>query len=444
VRDCLVTVQEIVAGEKQLIAYVISENINGKVELSSGELNIVKDYLKTQLPHYQVPNYFICIDYIPVTANGKVNKKNLPLPVLASTTTTFVAPRNTTEIEIAEVLGQILGIKKFSINDRFFDLGGHSISAVRLISAINKRYGKKFPVSVLNEYDTVGLLSRLVSTGNEVKFSALVELSSNGTLVPFYCIHPIGGHVMSYQELAKHFFDRPFVGIQSPGIVDETDAFDTVEEMAAYYVALIKQRQPDGPYLIGGWSFGGILAYEVARIMENSGDSISGLVMIDSYLPVKTNATDDHDLFLNFVTDLNGRFNALNLSGSEFVLDSLNQNLKLLLIRMKEKEIIPMETDLNQLQVLYRVYKANMTAMNNYQVPKINTPAYLIKATDQKLDAFSKHPYASSKTLGWERYANVAAITIEGDHYSIFDKHNVVQLASLIRSTISDFSLNNC
>jgi hypothetical protein len=167
--------------------------------------------------------------------------------------------------------------------------------------------------------------------------------------------------------------------------------------------------------------------------------------MVDSYLPQRTDSVlDDEELFPNFIVDLNGRFQTLNLSYAGFSSLTLHEKQKLLLKCMKESGIIPEETDLKQLEVLYQVYKTNMIAMNNYQVSKINTPVHLIKAMDKKLDAFSMHPFASRMALGWEEYAKVKVIEIEGDHYSIFDKQDVGQLASLISGTISDLSLINC
>lgn len=440
VKDCLVADKEVLPGEKQLVAYVIPNETSrlypsGLTDEAGNEL---RKFLRDTLPDYMVPKYFIRITEIPVTANGKVNKKALPLPALKSVTPNLMLPRNEMERRIAAIWKGILNVESFSMVDSFFDLGGHSISAVRLISTINRQFNKEFPVSVLNEYNTVEALSSLIDNEADISFSSLVELNRNGAREPFFCIHPISGHVMSYQDLAKHVTDRPFIGIQSPGIVGKDSELDSVEKMAAYYLTLIRQRQPVGPYFIGGWSFGGIVAYEIARRLEEVGEQVLCVVLIDSFLPQMENSySDEESLFHTFISDLQGRFPQLVVNADDFTRGTLEEKQNRLLTILKGYAILPEETDNRQMEILYQVYRYNTIAMHNYQVQPIRSAVHLIKALQVNMEAFRNHPLASNPALGWEQYCDVTVGEMDGDHYSLFNSMNAPHLAVQINKSLT-------
>lgn len=434
IKDCLVADKEINTGEKQLVAYFIKEPEADHLD------NLVRDleqYLRRLLPSYMVPAHFVEIDQIPVTQNGKVNKKALPLPLVSINKQEFEAPQNAIQIEVSEILKDILSVDSLSINDSFFDLGGHSISAVRLISAINKKYHREFPVSVLAEYDTVRAIASLLEQGKDVSFSLLVELNSSGDKSPFFCIHPIGGHIMSYQDLSKHLLDHPFIGIQAPGVVGQTGDFSTVEKMASEYITLMKQKQQEGPYFIGGWSFGGIIAYEMVCQLIASGDEISQLVLLDSYVPSMVDGynPDEGELFANFVIDLNGRFENLSLELDQLHTGSIEERQHDLLSKLKQASVVPEEMEHYQLKLLFDVYKNNMIAMHTYSVKKLDVNATLVKADNRHLDVFSSYSMAQDSTLGWSQYINLDVVNVEGDHYSMFYEKNARLLAEHIRDS---------
>ena len=277
VAQAVVTARE-AGGGKQLAAYLITTS--GGVAATE-----LRDYLKKQLPEYMVPADFIFMESFPLTPNGKVDRRALPEPQPAEPThaADFVAPRSEFESKMARLWAQVLGREAVGIRDDFFDLGGHSLLALRLTTRIEKEFGKKLTLTAFIQAPTVEEMVRLIEKEDD-SWSPLVALKFTGTKPPFFFVHGLGGTVMRFHELARHMApDQPFLCFQAQGIDGKLPVLNNVDDMAELHLEYLRKAQPDGPYYLGGYSFGGLVALEVARRLMEAGQEIGLLALVDTY-----------------------------------------------------------------------------------------------------------------------------------------------------------------
>ena len=282
VRKSAVLVREDVAGDQRLVAYFVPDH-------KQADENELRTFLRKQLPEYMVPSALVQVESLPLTPNGKVDRRALPAPGLARTDLerTYVAPRDALEMQLAAVWEKILGIESIGIRDNFFDLGGHSLLAVRLLAQVEKVSGKKLPLVTLFQAPTVEQLAKILRQEEwKAPWSSLVAIQPLGSKLPFFCVHAAAGNVFFYSDLARHLGpDQPFYGLQAQGLDGDQEPCTRVEEMASHYIKEICTVQPEGPYLLGGLSFGGIMAYEMAQQLQAQGQKVGLLVLFDTWGP---------------------------------------------------------------------------------------------------------------------------------------------------------------
>jgi amino acid adenylation domain-containing protein len=279
VTDNAVIVREDTPGEKRLVAYVVARQGH---TVSSAEL---RAYLKTQLPDYMAPSAFVFLETLPLTPHGKVNRAVLPAPDVSAAITTIDVPPTPLEQALASIWAEVLRRESIGIHDNFFDLGGHSLLAPRLFSMIEQRLGRRLPLGVLYRSPTVGAMARAFSL-EASRSSVLVPFAPVGDGPKFFCVHPGGGAAMVYKALADHL--RPAVrlyGLQAPGVMDAEQPLRSIEAMARRYVLELRAEQPHGPYHVGGYSLGGIVAFEIATILMREGEQVATLALIDCAPP---------------------------------------------------------------------------------------------------------------------------------------------------------------
>ena len=286
VREAAVVAREDAAGEQQLAAYVVPAESPGP---ASGTL---RSLLQTKLPDYMLPAAFVSLEALPLTPNGKLDRRSLPVPDLSrlEAGSTLVGPRNEIEAQLVQIWQDLLGARPIGIRDDFFELGGHSLLAARLFARIEQTFGQHIPMSVLIEGATIEHLANLVAGHGAAGLASLVAIQASGSRPPFFCVHPLWGDVLIYRPLARLLGpDQPFYGLRAVGSdgSEMRSAFDTIEEMAAHYIREIRTVQPHGPYLLGGFSLGGVVAFEMARQLRGAGHEVGLLVVIDSSLPAE-------------------------------------------------------------------------------------------------------------------------------------------------------------
>lgn len=284
VKTCAVTARSEGAGGKRLVGYVVA---TASPAPSTCDL---QSFLRAKLPEYLVPPQFVFLEDLPLNANGKVARQALPAPeqgASGSTTRKFKAPRNETEARLAMIWEEVLENRPIGVEDHFFELGGHSLLAVRLVARIEKLLRKRIPVAAVFQCPTVAQLAGFLSNGKQPgPTSSIVEIQPRGQKPPLYLVHGVGGGMFwGYTNLSRHLgSDQPVFAFNSRGMSGQEE-FGMIEEMAAQYVADLRAMRPRGPYCLGGYCFGGNVAFEMARQLEAEGEEISLLALIDCAPP---------------------------------------------------------------------------------------------------------------------------------------------------------------
>jgi thioesterase domain-containing protein/acyl carrier protein len=234
---------------------------------------------------------FILMDSIPLTPNGKHDRLALPDP--ASHNPNIISnqadnkPETPIEQTVANIWKELLNLDHVDIKDNFFDLGGHSLAAVRLFSRIELQFGVRLPPATILQASTVALLAEQIRNDHpEDDSNILIPIQTSGDGNPLFLVHGVGGGVLGYRDLVKELGkDRPIYGLQAVGL-NTQDAFDqSVEEMASHYIKMMRSFRPKGPYLLGGYCFGGVIAYQMACELEKQGEEVALLAMFEGVLP---------------------------------------------------------------------------------------------------------------------------------------------------------------
>jgi amino acid adenylation domain-containing protein len=263
--------------EKRLVAYVVPCR---EAQCVPAEL---RSFLQSKLPSYMVPAQFVVLESMPMTPNGKVDRRALPEGVSENL---FAAPpRDDLEARLVRVWEGVLQVRPIGTDQNFFELGGHSLLAVRLLYAIEKELGRQLPISVLFQAQTVEDLAAVLRRDDQSRaWQPLVAIQPLGSRPPFFCVHGIGGNIVGFYDLARELGpDQPFYGLQAPGLDGKQPCLTSVDDMAKLYVREVREFQPSGPYYLGGFSFGGAVAFEMARVLEVAGEKVALVALLDTY-----------------------------------------------------------------------------------------------------------------------------------------------------------------
>ncbi len=268
-------------GEKTLVAYFVPAKEPAPI---GSEL---REFLQERLPDYMLPSSFVKLDKMPLTPNGKVDKRQLPEPSAADSATIqeLTAPKDALESQLVRIWETILGKSPIGVRQSFFDLGGHSLLAVRLMHRLEQVFGKRMPITVLFQAPTIEHMAELLRTkGWAPSWSSLVPIQPLGSKRPLFLVHGAGGTVIIYRDLARHLgTDQPIYGLQAQGLDGKQACLTSVEDMASHYLEAIRTIQPEGPYVLGGLSFGGTVAFEMARQLKAKGEEVALLALLDTF-----------------------------------------------------------------------------------------------------------------------------------------------------------------
>ncbi|MEU7138541.1 amino acid adenylation domain-containing protein [Nocardia sp. NPDC046473] len=261
----------------QLVAYVVP----GTHRPPPDQLRAA---LADALPQYMVPAAVVVIDQLPLTINGKLDRDALPAPEWTSVAVPS-APRTPQEEVMCSLFAEVLRLPRIGIDDNFFEMGGHSLLAARLIARIKAVLGTDLGIGTLLRSPTVADLSSALELATpHDALQPLLALRSVGQRPPLFCFHPGGGLAWCYSGLLRYVpRDVPVYGVQSRGLVDSTALPTSLDEMADEYVHRIRTVQPAGPYFLLGWSFGGVVAQAVATRMEAIGEQLGMVALFDAY-----------------------------------------------------------------------------------------------------------------------------------------------------------------
>ncbi|MHC5741521.1 MAG: non-ribosomal peptide synthetase [Nostoc sp.] len=468
VQKAVVIVKENISGNKYLVAYIV---LNVEMQNFS---SLLRKFLKEKLPEYMIPKAFVMLDSLPLTASGKVDRlalTELDSPASGLIDKTFIPPRTPTESTLAKIWAEVLNIERVGIYDNFFDLGGDSLLTVRLMKQIHKHFKRELPLSTLFLNPTIeSLATSLSSQGDSLPWSPLVPIQPAGSSPAFFCVHPIFGVVFPYYELAQNLGkNQPFYGLQPIGLDGESSPLTRIEDMAAHYIEALRRVQPKGPYFLGGWSFGGWVAFEMAQQLQKSGEEVALLAVLDTLAPIPGNIPSLGngfkfmlttvaryiwpfflDYFYLIIAIANNRINSLTSRLTNFnkivrnsfwesLTRSLQTNLFSHFIRKEDAtvNIIPEESKLRLLSELairpmLRVFYANSQAVLNY-VPQ---------AYPKRINLFRTKVQSSiakeDSSMGWDQIivGGTEIHHIPGNHLTMLRKPHIQILAAQLKACI--------
>jgi thioesterase domain-containing protein/acyl carrier protein len=429
VRDAVVMVREDPLSEKRLVAYAV-------VERASVTATELRRFLTDKVPEYMVPAVFVMVDALPLMANGKIDRHALPVPeqTRADSEKTYVAPRDDLELRLTQIWQEVLSVEAVGVTDNFFELGGHSLLAVRLFSEIESRLEKKLPLAALFQGPTIEQLARVLRQDlKTATFSALVPIQPAGSKRPLFLVHPAGGLVFPYVHLAKCLGpDQPCYGLQAKGLETGEEPHTRIEDMATAYIDALRTVQPDGPYLLGGWSMGGVVAFEMAQQLQAQGQKVALLALLDSRIPAPDDKYSDDTFEATLLADVVLYF-GLKLDPDAISQFPKDQLLTYILEQAKQAGLVPSELDASTAKRFVELLKSDFRATRNYAMSLYPGRVTLLKASEEPSGK------SSDTTLGWSSWVagGVEVIVVPGNHASMVYQPYVEVLANKLSACIS-------
>ncbi|PMB24627.1 non-ribosomal peptide synthetase [Fischerella thermalis] len=437
IQESVVIASDDTQENQQLIAYVVTDKQDIAAQLLP--------YLQQKVPSYMLPSAFVVLDMLPLTPNGKVDKRALQnYEIIREVTNkSFVAPRNFTELSLVKLWENLLNASPIGVTDNFFDLGGHSFLAVRLMAQIQDRFGHNLPLSTLFENPTIEKLAIILSQpSRQSSNSPLVAINSDGDKIPFFCVHGAGGNISPYFNLSKRLGeDYPFYALEDTLEQDKPEII-SVEETATRYLQEIRKIQPNGPYLLGGHCYGGVLAFEIAQQLQKQGQTVGLLVIIDAILsekPIESTDSDDAKFLLRIAESIKTESN-INFSVPFEELRDLPLTEQLNLIN-KNANFIFSDAEIQDFLRYYKLFKAHVQAMRNY-IPRVYPQSItLFRASEEIIHDFDNPEwYTDDPSLGWGKCSSqpIQVIDVPGDHFSIFVEPHIQELAKQLKICIDN------
>lgn len=412
VSDCFVIKKIDTHGHDYLACYLKPSQI--LINLAA-----IKKNLKSKFPLFMLPKVYIIIHSIPLTVNGKIDINALPEPDF--TQTVLEAPNTSEETHEMMLLWQkVLETNQISINDNFFDAGGASLLALKLISLIQDQFKVTLRIRDLYSHPTLkaqmNLIKKkkqLISNETQTKQSIpnpIICLQSQGHKTPLFLIHPIGGTIFWFTKLADYLGQqRPIYGIQDPGIDMEQPVLDSIEEMAKFYLKHIKKVQPQGPYLIGGASFGATVAAQISHHLKQQNETVASLIVLDGWGIYPNTLLDDH----------------------YFKQSMARQHAELISDFIKYGLPTP--------EILLNIQSFRLQLLWQFKMQLIEAPIALFKS-QELLPAFSD---IDAPLNHWEQYCNteISRYMIPGNHETMFQEPHIKILSRMIQEHLAKINL---
>jgi amino acid adenylation domain-containing protein len=447
VQEVAVIAREEPLGDKRLVAYFVPNPPTQGPTASS-----LRHFLKNKLPDYMIPSAFVMLEAMPLTQNGKRDRRALSQREVDSyqlSDKTFVAPRDALELQLAQIWEAVLDVYPVGVQDNFFELGGHSLLAVRLMAEIQQQFAKTLSLATLFQGATLEQLAKIIrqQTTDSQAWSPLVAIQPHGSKRPFFCMPGSGGNVIYFYHLARHLgTERPFYALQARGLDGESAPLSCVEDIAAYYLEAIRTVQPQGPYLLGGHSFGALVAFEMAQQLQQQGQTVALLAILDlpalrperSPIELDWNEAKWMATIASILESLSGK--TLGLCEADFQALDTDAQLERLSVRLEKVKLLPVEAGINYVRRIVQVIKADEIAFLRY-VPPADYPnrITLFKTGDvyqDDLGILAEIP--DDPAWGWGRLSTepVEVFRVPGNHTTMLTEPHVPVLAEKLKECL--------
>ncbi|HYC91742.1 MAG TPA: amino acid adenylation domain-containing protein [Thermoanaerobaculia bacterium] len=420
----------------RLVCYYEPKKDRGEAALD------LRAYLKQRLPDYMVPSVFVELETMPMSPNGKIDRHRLPAVAAIRSTRPYVAPRTDVERKLAAIWAGVLAVQSVGVHDNFFDLGGHSLLALRLVARVQKELGCTLAVAELFHHPTIEELAAAIAERGTRTNAPLVTMRRGGARAPLFFIHPVGGGVLCYAALSRHLHaEQPFYGIQSPLMLDGAEErYENLGDLAARYVEIIRGVQPEGPYRLGGWSLGGVIAFEIAQQLDRAGDEVSLLALIDSHPPdERLRVLSDADVAAGFAFDLMAHSPAaLAMPYHRFGTMSLDERLDLIMSTARGSDLLDPDMTAAQFRRLYETYEANVRMYGRYEPRVYDGRIHLFSATEQVVQA----EHVRDAAHGWNALSakDVEVIEVPGNHHTVVVEPLVGRIGTRLNALLEEAS----
>jgi thioesterase domain-containing protein/acyl carrier protein len=375
--------------------------------------------LRYQLPEHMVPSTFVALEEMPLTPSGKVDRLALPPPEPGErpNTQAYIAPNSTAEGIIAGIWADVLNLDKVGIHDNFFDLGGDSLLAMQIVMRVGEWFGVDTPLHLIFQAPTIAsMASEIYRSKRKIDHNLLVPMKS-GTGAPIYIIHAMDGDVFSYVPVVQAMRkQRPVLAIRATTLDRTESLVEKLSELASKYVDLINVHEE--PVCLIGWSFGGLVAYEMACQLRTRGSNLSFIGLIDTYLPSW------------FEDILQSKENIRGFLSDEIMRAKLTFDRPLTDKDYRASADTIMDPDLNRtFEVYYKHY--------NYMVAYKPKP---VQATIHFFEAMQTHELRSGFPADkWRALAvnGLHKFLVPGNHYTMMQNPNVSTVANYLSTLIS-------
>jgi amino acid adenylation domain-containing protein len=416
------------ASDKRLVAYLVTD------DAFAGD-DALRGRLRDTLPDYMLPAALVHLGSMPLTPNGKVDRNALPQPEVSTLGRQYLAPRDARERKLCEIWARALGAEQIGRSDDFFERGGHSLLAVKLSNEVERAFGVKLPLATLFECPTVeafaARLSALAtSLDGDAGWTTVVPIQPNGARPPFFCVAGVGGNPMNLRYLAAELGrDQPFYGLQMRGVDGQRAPHDSVEAMAEEFLVDLRAVQPRGPYFLGGYSFGGLAALEVAHRLRALGESVGLVVLFDTMNPSVPGWT--------LKERASAHLSNLRERGPSYFADRVLARLRAAVVRRSRN----LRAQLARIdQFVYRneaVWVASERAMASYQ-PKPYDGRVLLLQADSRLTAGDGIGLRPHETNGWgELLPQIEIVGIPSSHEDVVSEQAAPLAAEAITQTLA-------
>ncbi|GAB4215807.1 MAG: hypothetical protein OHK0022_56140 [Roseiflexaceae bacterium] len=408
----------------------------------------LREWLRTRLPEYMLPSEIVALEQWPLLPNGKVDRSALPAPTQQRSEHGRSVPRDEVELYLQRTWEELLGVRPVGLDDNFFDLGGHSLLAVQLVTRIQAWAGRNVPLATLIQHPTVGGLAQWLRRQPDTAWSPLVPIQPLGQRPPFFCVHPAGGGVLGYYDLAQSLgTSQPFFAFQAPGLDGLRPCLTTLETMAATYLAELRRVQPHGPYYLGGMSFGGFVAFEMAQQLHQAGEQVALLALIDTAAPpgpgqpVPVELLSEAELLAGIAGMLERMYGVvLPLDPAQLRAGDPQSQTAALLACLHKAGIVPPDAGPELVHGMIQVQLAGANALRGYQPQVYHGPLTLLRATDALPEDYGELAGQLQRpALGWELLCSgpITVHHLPGDHISMARPPHVSALADVLRSCIT-------